>query len=52
MNVIFAFKTKAYTESLLEYDTILSAQTFRRIFQLRTVLSNNLQTREIDIKSL
>jgi len=38
-----------YAEALLKYQTILTAQTFLRIFQQTTPLSKYLQTRGMDL---
>ncbi|XP_064088556.1 uncharacterized protein LOC135202969 [Macrobrachium nipponense] len=40
-------KAKAYTESLLKYETILTAQIFLRIFEQTNPLSKYLQTKRI-----
>ncbi|CAH2272310.1 zinc finger MYM-type 1-like [Pelobates cultripes] len=42
-------RAKAYAESLLKYESILTAQSFLRIFELTTPLSKYLQTSQMDI---
>lgn len=42
-------RAKSYAESLLKYETILTAQIFLRIFELTTPLSKYLQTTQMDI---
>ena len=44
-------KARAYIESLLEYETILTSQIFLRIFEHTTPLSKYLQTSRMDILS-
>jgi hypothetical protein len=42
-------KAQSYTEALLKYETILTAQIFLRIFELTSPLSKYLQTSGLDI---
>lgn len=43
------YKSKGLLESLCKYETILTAQTFLRIFKYTTHLSKYLQTRDLDL---
>ena len=44
-------KAKSFIDSLLKYETILTAQIFLRIFQFTTPLSKYLQTSGMDLLS-
>lgn len=48
-NPVVRMKAKGYTESLLKYETILTAQIFLRIFECTSTLSKYLQTSGMNI---